>query len=399
MNSIGTGTTKRNSQKPFFFSSLNDHLNCNSRSVNRLTVFNCFICVELLIELCCEYTNEMDEFHYFTDDFLSNGGFQQLYTTVEYPEEICLWESRSIDSQPYHQDNVENIDSNNTNSHRIMPSSVECPNSLIDSNASIYNSVNNILTQYSEASKNNQTQNQIPMPNESFITDMDQWKLNHSDRFCEGSTGASSSTTEWELNLDNLIFDVDHPGDVSSMPIELPEKTFFCNDSCNLFLKESSEHLNTNLLSFRPSPSSSSPITSQPSTDTEIKDANGVDEKSFICTYGECRKVYAKAGHLKAHLRRHIGDKPYVCVWPNCTWKFSRSDELSRHRRSHSGIKPYKCDYCPKCFSRSDHLTKHRKVHERKMAALKVNAVWTSLPQGRPGRRPKILASQQDNVQ
>lgn len=324
-----------------------------------------------------------------------------MYTTVEYPEEICLWESRPIDNQPYHQDNVENIDSNNTNTYRTLPSSVECQNQLIDTNSSIYNSVNSILIQNSgdPASISDQLQNQIATMVQSehnFITDMDQWKLTQADRLCDGSNvGTSNTTTEWELNLENLIFDADHSADVTSMQIELPEKTYFCNDSCDLFLKESSEHLNTNLQSFRPSPTSLSPAIASPSTqDANSKNASGEDEKSFICTYGECRKVYAKAGHLKAHLRRHIGDKPYVCVWPNCTWKFSRSDELSRHRRSHSGIKPYKCDYCPKCFSRSDHLTKHRKVHERKMAAMKVNAVWTSLPQGRPGRRPKILVNQ-----
>lgn len=344
----------------------------------------------------------MDEFHYFTDDFLSNGGFQQLYTTVEYPEEICLWESRTIDSQPYHQDNVENIDSNNTNSHRLWPSSIiECQNNLIDTNSSIYNSVNNILTNNGETSStSDQTQNEITtmVPCENLFTDMDQWKLNHTDKLYDGN-GAPINTTEWELNLENLIFDVDHSVDITSMPVELPEKTFFCNDSCDLFLKESSEHLNTNLQSFRPTTSTPMVVHTQSSTmPNKNKHPNGGDdEKSFICTYGECRKVYAKAGHLKAHLRRHIGDKPYVCVWPNCTWKFSRSDELSRHRRSHSGIKPYKCDYCPKCFSRSDHLTKHRKVHERKMAAMKVNAVWTSLPQGRPGRRPKILVNQQQH--
>lgn len=336
----------------------------------------------------------MDEFNYFTDDFLSNGGFQQLYTTVEYPEEICLWESRSIDSQPFHQDNVENVDSNHTT--RSISSMVECQNNFIDTNASIYSSVNHILTQNGQASPINDqmhtaTTVSTAASTENFITDMDQWKLTHSDRMCDGN-GGPASHTEWELNLDNLIFDADHSADIASMPRELPEKTFFCNDSCDLFLKESSEHLNTNLQSFRPtqSSSSSSPITTPLTVDPKLRD----DEKSFVCTYGECRKVYAKAGHLKAHLRRHIGDKPYVCSWANCTWKFSRSDELSRHRRSHSGIKPYKCDYCPKCFSRSDHLTKHRKVHERKMAAMKVNAVWTSLPQGRPGRRPKILQQQ-----
>lgn len=349
-----------------------------------------------------------------------------MYTTVEYPEEICLWDSQSIDTnsgnhQSFHMDNVENIDSNNTISYRFMSGgSVEyASNNFIDTTASIYNSVHHLLAQNCES-----TSGDHQMAGENSITDMDQWKLNHYDRIYDGGSSKNgvdtTANSDWELNLENLIFDGDDNASIesTSMPMQLPEKTLFCNDSCDLFLKESSEHLNTNLQSFRPliltpSPSSSSSsaamtVTMPQSTavcsgnvKTKTTPTNGVgdDDKSFVCTYGDCRKVYAKAGHLKAHLRRHIGEKPYVCVWPNCTWKFSRSDELSRHRRSHSGIKPYKCDYCPKCFSRSDHLTKHRKVHERKMAALKLNAVWTSLPQGRPGRRPKILVNQQQQQQ
>lgn len=148
----------------------------------------------------------------------------------------------------------------------------------------------------------------------------------------------------------------------------LPERTFLCDDSCDAFLRKS-----------EPNPVSTS----------EQGTPEDQSAQSFICPFETCRKVYAKPVHLKAHLRRHVGDKPYHCKWSGCKWRFSRSDELARHFRSHSGIRPYKCDFCPKCFSRSDHLAKHRKVHERKIAAGKSKAVWINLPRGKPGRKPK----------
>ncbi|XP_073959991.1 uncharacterized protein [Choristoneura fumiferana] len=89
----------------------------------------------------------------------------------------------------------------------------------------------------------------------------------------------------------------------------------------------------------------------------------------FRCPVEECGKVYAKASHVRAHLRRHSGEKPYRCTWGGCAWRFARSDELARHRRSHSGDKPYRCAECSKRFARSDHLTKHGRVHARRAAA------------------------------
>lgn len=90
---------------------------------------------------------------------------------------------------------------------------------------------------------------------------------------------------------------------------------------------------------------------------------------AFRCPVEECGKLYAKASHVRAHLRRHSGEKPYPCTWGGCNWRFARSDELARHRRSHSGDKPYRCAECGKRFARSDHLAKHGRVHARRAAA------------------------------
>lgn len=93
------------------------------------------------------------------------------------------------------------------------------------------------------------------------------------------------------------------------------------------------------------------------------------EQGAFRCPVEECGKLYAKASHVRAHLRRHSGEKPYRCTWGDCAWRFARSDELARHRRSHSGDKPYRCSECGKKFARSDHLAKHGRVHARRAAA------------------------------
>ncbi|XP_058055858.1 Krueppel-like factor 6 [Anopheles bellator] len=198
-----------------------------------------------------------------------------------------------------------------------------------------------------------------------------------------------------ELNVENFILEYNSV-DFSQLwenELQLPEKTYLCDESCDAFIR-SSKSFESDTASHRLLPASkrrSAAGTVRKQSENE-PDSTG----TFVCPFETCRKVYAKPVHLKAHLRRHVGDKPYHCKWPGCQWRFSRSDELSRHFRSHSGVKPYRCEHCPKCFSRSDHLAKHRKVHERKLAAGSGNSKgmpgsWTGTApmRGRPGRKPK----------
>lgn len=109
-----------------------------------------------------------------------------------------------------------------------------------------------------------------------------------------------------------------------------------------------------------------------PKTDVKVRSFGEpkfcTELNAFRCPVEECGKLYAKASHVRAHLRRHSGEKPYCCTWSGCSWRFARSDELARHRRSHSGDKPYRCNECGKRFARSDHLAKHGRVHARRAA-------------------------------
>ncbi|EDW26592.1 GL13099 [Drosophila persimilis] len=225
-----------------------------------------------------------------------------------------------------------------------------------------------------------------------------------SDQDLSGCSTAGCSPpelSEWEQRLlDNFV-------EIPELIDFLPERTPLCTDMCDDFLEESNSNLRLAAPPPPPpappvSPSCLEPAPTAPATDAATDAAtdtatvpqlsqNAAGERGYLCTFGNCEKLYAKPAHLKAHLRRHLGEKPYACSWPECSWRFSRSDELARHRRSHSGVKPYKCDYCAKCFARSDHLTKHRKVHERRLLA--ATRLGKLLPDDvyavRPGRKRK----------
>lgn len=238
----------------------------------------------------------MEEFNVFGDDFLSNGEFHQLYSTIDGQDDIFLWDNRidfelqskwncasDMDSEikraNYSTCHLTTMRNHNCNDYNILPDGYSSSNQY----------------SYNETDQGSFT--------DKFITDMDEWKQGHLDDL------VPNNNNEWELNLENLINE--HPYDDSTFNLcDLPARTFYCNDSCTNFLQETSEHLDTSLRTFQPTfesiAATSSATERTHSTFNNYgskKYSNVGEEKEFICNYGDCRKVYAKAGHLKAHIR------------------------------------------------------------------------------------------------
>lgn len=230
----------------------------------------------------------MEELNVFGDDFLSNGGFHQLFTTFDSQDDICLWDNRNDFDLQSKWNFASDIGIERSNYPEFYS---------VDTSPDGY--MSNNLRQCSETDQRAMTEN--------YLTDMDEWKQNHADDL----SYQSNNHNDWELNLENLINE--NPYDDPEFKVcDLPARTFYCNDSCTIFLKEASERLDTSLRTFQPhstyEPISASTRTSEstPPTFKNIDRRKNIDvgeEKEFTCNYGDCRKVYAKAGHLKAHIR------------------------------------------------------------------------------------------------
>ncbi|XP_017013773.2 Krueppel-like factor 3 [Drosophila takahashii] len=301
-------------------------------------------------------------------DFFATGGFQQLYSDLDEEPlaggDALLNNAASVvDFEcPYAIDNMDN----NMDNH-------------LDLEESDYYGIITLDSNNNNSSGNNNIHVELPFTEDPSLF------IDFSDL-----TVCPPDLSDWEQRLlDNYV-------EIPELVDFLPERTPLCTDNCADFLEES----NSNLRLAAPPPDLQSPGSgSYPASPADAPAAppalqlseNAAGERGYLCTFGNCEKIYAKPAHLKAHLRRHLGEKPYVCSWPECVWRFSRSDELARHKRSHSGVKPYKCDYCSKCFARSDHLTKHRKVHERRLLAASRagRLISDDLYAVRPGRKRK----------
>ncbi|KAM8731245.1 general transcription factor IIIA, b [Acanthopagrus schlegelii] len=95
-------------------------------------------------------------------------------------------------------------------------------------------------------------------------------------------------------------------------------------------------------------------------------------QKSYVCSFFDCKAKFSKSWKLEAHLCKHTGLKPFSCE--NCDKSFCTRYQLSRHELSHSGEKPHKCvaDGCSEAFVTTTSLKTHMaRVHQRQKTQYK----------------------------
>lgn len=81
-------------------------------------------------------------------------------------------------------------------------------------------------------------------------------------------------------------------------------------------------------------------------------------EKTYICNYENCGKVFTRRYNARSHVQTHLSDRPFVCDHENCNKSFVRQHDLTRHKKVHTEF-ANKCS-CGKKFARLDALFRHR---------------------------------------
>jgi len=81
------------------------------------------------------------------------------------------------------------------------------------------------------------------------------------------------------------------------------------------------------------------------------------EDKTYTCTYQNCRKKFTRRYNVRSHIQTHLSDRPFACSY--CPKKFVRQHDLNRHVKGHLEARQCKCP-CGKEFARLDALKKHK---------------------------------------
>lgn len=91
--------------------------------------------------------------------------------------------------------------------------------------------------------------------------------------------------------------------------------------------------------------------------------ASFLNEKTYICDYSGCEKVFPTRFSLKRHTLIHSKIKKHECKF--CQKKFALIQYLQEHEYTHTGERPYVCGVgsCTKSFRQRAKLSLHKRTH------------------------------------
>uniref|UniRef100_A0A3Q3W5D0 Transcription factor IIIA n=1 Tax=Mola mola TaxID=94237 RepID=A0A3Q3W5D0_MOLML len=100
-------------------------------------------------------------------------------------------------------------------------------------------------------------------------------------------------------------------------------------------------------------------------------------QKSFVCSFFDCKAKFSKSWKLEAHLCKHTGLKPFSCE--SCDKSFCTRYQLTRHELNHSGEKTHKClvDGCTEAFVTNASLKNHMaRAHHKQEKQYQVQEIF-----------------------
>uniref|UniRef100_A0A665UUD0 Transcription factor IIIA n=1 Tax=Echeneis naucrates TaxID=173247 RepID=A0A665UUD0_ECHNA len=156
-------------------------------------------------------------------------------------------------------------------------------------------------------------------------------------------------------------------------------------------------------------------------------------EKTYVCSYFDCKAAFSKSWKLEAHLCKHTGLKPFccencdksfctryqltrheltavllfktiltseMCLADGCSEDFHKKKQLKAHKCEHQQGLPFHCSFsgCMKEFPSRGKLKHHEKVHEGYACEAEVcpflGKTWTEYLKHRKEHKVKVPCGQ-----